>query len=100
VQGAGDGRTAASSSGGRTLPAAPEREPRWSLRSAEAPLGAAAVAALVAGIGLLTRPRPPAPEPVTGGAASPVPEPVEDDEARAPGELVDLDAARVRRRSG
>jgi hypothetical protein len=77
-------------------------EPRWSLRSAEVPLGAAAVAALVAGIGLLARPRPPSPEPVSGGAATPVPVPVDADregEVGPPGELVDLDAARLRRRS-
>jgi multidrug efflux pump subunit AcrA (membrane-fusion protein) len=88
---------------GTSQPHEAEREPRWSLRSAEAPLGAAAVAALVAGIGLLARPRPPSPEPVSGGAATPVPVPLEEDvEAvvRPVGELVDLDAARLRRRSG
>ena len=93
---------------GRAVPAAraepaavrpAEPEPRWSLRSAEAPLGAAAVAALVAGIGLLARPRPLSPEPISGGAAIPVPLPVEEDSG-PPGELVDLDAARLRRRSG
>jgi hypothetical protein len=95
-------RTAA---GGALPPAsgaltAPEAEPRWSLRSAEAPLGAAAVAALVAGIGLLARPRSPSPGPATGAAALPVTEPVEDEDSGPPGELVDLDAARARRRSG
>jgi len=82
------------------LPAHSEGEPSWSLRSAEAPLGAAAVVALVAGIGLLTRPRPPSPEPVSGGAATPVPGPDEEEEVRPPGELLDLDAARARRQAG
>jgi hypothetical protein len=81
------------------LPDRPEAEPSWSLRSAEAPLGAAAVAALVAGIGLLARPRPPSPEPVSGGAATPVPALAEDDVGPSV-ELVDLDAARLRRQSG
>jgi murein DD-endopeptidase MepM/ murein hydrolase activator NlpD len=84
---------------GPELPARPERGPSWSLRSAEAPLGAAAVVALVAGIGLLARPRPPSPEPISGGAAMPVPVPV-DEEGGPSGDVVDLDAARVRRQSG
>ena len=82
---AAEGRTATGASAPARPPAASrgsgppatEREPSWSLRADEAPLGAAAVAALVVGIGLLTRPRPPAPRPgppaVPLAAGAPVP---------------------------
>ena len=80
------------------LPPAVE-EPGWSLRAAEAPLGAAAVAALVVGIGLLARPRPQPPAPVSGGVAA-VALPAEPEPPAPPGELLDLDSARLRRRTG
>lgn len=80
------------------LPAASD-EPGWSVRAAEAPLGAAAVAALVVGIGLLARPRPQPPAPVSGGVAA-VALPAEPEPAAPPGELVDLESARLRRRTG
>jgi murein DD-endopeptidase MepM/ murein hydrolase activator NlpD len=71
-------------------------EPSWSLRAAEAPLGAVAVVALVLGVGLLARPRPLPPAPVSGGLAAPA-APAQDEPAGPPGTLLDLDAARVRR---
>lgn len=74
-------------------------EPPWSLRAAEAPLGMAAVAALVLGIGLLVRPRPLPPAPVSGGMATPAapPAPRQDEAAGPPATLLDLDEARARR---
>ena len=80
------------------LPPAAE-EPGWSLRAAEAPLGAAAVAALVVGIGLLARPRPQPPAPVSGGVTA-VALPAEPEPPAPPGELLHLDSARLRRRTG
>ncbi|MCW2678636.1 MAG: Peptidase [Frankiales bacterium] len=79
-------------------PAAPPApgEPSWSLRAAEAPLGAAAVVALVLGVGLLARPRPPD-DPVSGGIGSVPPEPLEDEPVGPPGLLLDLEQARARR---
>ena len=77
------------------------QEPGWSLRAAEAPLGAAALVALVVGIGLMARPRPrpQPPGPVSGGVAV-VALPVEPEPPAPPGELLDLDSARLRRRTG
>jgi hypothetical protein len=73
-------------------------EPAWSLRAAEAPLGAAAVAALLLGVGLLARPRPRPPDPVSGGAtAAAVPPVVPEDSDRPEALLLDLDSARLRR---
>lgn len=81
------------------LPApAVAEEPSWSLRAAEAPLGAAAVVALVLGVGLLARPRPFPDGPASGGVASTFPEPF-DEPAGDPGLLLDLDAARARRQA-
>ena len=57
----------------RTAPSTPAAhdEPSWSLRASEAPLGVAAVAALVLGVGLLARPTPrrPGPPATPSGAA-------------------------------
>jgi hypothetical protein len=73
-------------------------EPAWSLRVAEAPLGAAAVAALLLGVGLLARPRPRPPDPVSGGATAAAVLPVVPDEPGSPeAQLLDLDSARLRR---
>lgn len=72
-------------------------EPSWSVRAAEAPLGVAAVAALVLGVGLLARPRPRPPGPASGGLAAATTPPAEDDGAAEPGLLLDLDSARARR---
>lgn len=85
---------------GATSRSVPRRvaEPTWSLRAAEAPLGTAAVAALIAGIGLLVRPRPQPPGPVSGGVAAPAAPPVDE----PPGEsalLLDLEQARAGRRA-
>jgi hypothetical protein len=82
--------------------AAPEAtvtEPHWSLRAAEAPLGAAAVVALAAGLALITRPRRPPDGPATVSAA--FPPPAEALPPPAPGAIpVDLDVERLRRRTG
>ena len=73
-------------------------EPSWSLRSAEAPLGMAAVAALVLGIALIARPRTDPPGPASGGAAAPAARSVVPDELEGPKALLlDLDDARLRR---
>ena len=92
----------AASDAGRTLAPAQAREPAWSLRAAEAPLVAAAVAALVAGIGLLARGRPSPDDPPT--AAGPValtgaalPEPPAAPAPVAP--VLELSVERERRRS-
>ena len=83
-----------------STPLAPRHveEPSWSVRAAEAPLGAAALAALVVGIGLLARPRPRPPAPVSGGVAAPAAPPAELPVGE-PGLLLDLDAARARRQA-
>lgn len=78
------------------LPPAVE-EPSWSVRAAEAPLGVAAVAALVLGVGLLARPHPQPPGPASGGLAAARTPPAEDDGAAEAGLLLDLDSARARR---
>lgn len=79
-------------------PAEQVHEPSWSLRAAEAPLGMAAVAALVLGIGLLARPRTDPPSPASGGAAAPAARSVVPDDLDAPDALLlDLDEARLRR---
>ena len=81
------------------VPASEVSEPAWSLRAAEAPLGMAAVAALVLGIGLLARPRPQPPAPVSGGVAA-AGLPVVREEAVGPrAQLLDLDDARARRQA-
>lgn len=86
---------AAAGPGGAPPPVA---EPSWSLRAAEAPLGMAAVAALVLGIALLARPRTDPPGPASGGAAAPaVRSVVPDDLDRPDALLLDLDDARLRR---
>jgi hypothetical protein len=84
---------------GSALDPPPEvTEPGWSLRAAEAPLGAAAVAALVLGVGLLARPRPTPPDPVSGGAAGAGGLPVVPEELVGPdAQLLDLEQARLRR---
>jgi hypothetical protein len=78
-------------------PARPVQEPSWSVRAAEAPLGAAALVALVVGIGLLARPRPQPPAP-SGGVSS-VAAPALAAAPSEPGVLLDLDAARARRQA-
>ena len=94
----GPGRAAAEVGDAPAAEEAP-REPAWALRAADAPLGAAAVAALVAGIGLLARPRPDPDDPPRtgsgGGAVSPDPEPLE----RPVAPVLELDAERLRRRT-
>lgn len=100
----GAGRSGAGAAAGPAPASAPPlppvaEQPAWSLRAAEAPLGAAAVAALVVGIGLLARPRPQPPAPVSGGVAT-VALPAEPEPPAPPGELLHLDAARLRRRAG
>lgn len=78
----------------------PVHEPFWSLRAAEAPLGAAALAALVLGIGLLARPRPGPDDPASGGVATPAAAALPEDEpCGPPAPLLDLEAARLRRRA-
>jgi len=72
-------------------------EPGWSLRAAEAPLGAVAVAALVVGVGLLARPRPFPDGPPSAAAAAAAPPRPEPGEPVAP--VLELSAARDRRRS-
>lgn len=73
-------------------------EPAWSLRAAEAPLGVAAVAALVLGIALIARPRTDPPGPASGGAAAPAARSVVPDDLDGPDALLlDLDDARLRR---
>lgn len=73
----------------------------WSLRAAEAPLGVAAVAALVLGIGLLARPRPFPPDPVSGGSVgAPAASVIPDDAVGRDALLLDLAEARLRRRAG
>ena len=73
-------------------------EPAWSLRAAEAPLGMAAVAALVLGIALIARPRTDPPGPASGGAAAPAARSVVPDDLDGPDALLlDLDDARLRR---
>lgn len=93
----GDGRPAPRR-GGMLLAPGPVAEPSWSVRAAEAPLGAAAVVALVLGIGLLARPRPLPPGPASGGVPAPAATPVEEPPGE-PGLLLDLDAARARRQA-
>ena len=78
-------------------PARPVEEPSWSVRAAEAPLGAAALVALVVGIGLLARPRPQPPAP--SGGVSAVAAPPLAAAPSEPGVLLDLDAARARRQA-
>jgi hypothetical protein len=81
-------------------PTAPVAEPHWSLRAAEAPLGAAALVALAAGLALLARPRRPPDGPATVGAALSAPGEADPDEQRAPvARLVDLAGERARRRA-
>ena len=92
------GRHAADRPAAGPLLPPPVDEPSWSLRAAEAPLGAAAVAALVLGIGLLARPRPSPPDPVSGGMAAPAAPPA-DEPPGVPALLLDLDAARARRQA-
>ncbi len=73
-------------------------EPAWSLRAAEAPLGMAAVAALVLGIALIARPRTDPPGPASGGAAAPAARSVVPDDLDGPDALLlDLGDARLRR---
>lgn len=73
-------------------------EPSWSLRAAEAPLGMAAVAALVLGIALIARPRTDPPGPASGGAAAAATRSVVPDDLDRPDALLlDLDDARLRR---
>lgn len=73
-------------------------EPTWSLRAAEAPLGMAAVAALVLGIALIARPRTDPPGPASGGAAAAATRSVVPDDLDGPDALLlDLDDARLRR---
>ncbi len=80
---AGDHRTTAGAGG-------------WSLRAAQAPLGIAALAALVAGIGLRARPRPGPDDPTSGaGAGSGLGE-----EAGPDALVLQLDVERLRRRAG
>ena len=82
------------------VPAPEVSEPAWSLRAAEAPLGMAAVAALMLGIGLLARPRPQPPAPVSGGVAAAAGLPVVREEGVGPqAQLLDLDDARARRQA-
>ena len=73
-------------------------EPTWSLRSAELPLGAAALGTLVLGITLLARPRS-GPDDPAGGSASGVAQAglMEGSPMAEPMSVVDLDAARLRR---
>jgi murein DD-endopeptidase MepM/ murein hydrolase activator NlpD len=89
---------------------APVAEPNFSLRAAEAPWGAAALIALVAGLALLWRPgrrpddAPPGAAGAVGGsvgsARMPAPQAVaQRDEPGRDAELVDLGAERLRRRS-
>lgn len=86
---------AAPGSGGAPPPVA---EPSWSLRAAEAPLGMAAVAALVLGIALIARPRPDPRGPASGGAAASAARSVVPDDLDGPDALLlDLDDARLRR---
>lgn len=79
-------------------------EPTWSLRAADAPLGAAAVAALAAGLVLLARPRQPPDGPATapaGAPARPGPAPPASADRVADRVVpVDLSAERLRRRVG
>jgi hypothetical protein len=89
---------AAARSGDVVRAPAPVAEASWSVRSAEAPLGAAALVALVLGVGLLTRPRPLPPEPASGGVAAPAAPPV-DEPPGEPALLLDLDQARARRQA-
>ncbi len=81
------------------MPVAPAEvdEPSWSVRAAEAPMGAVAVAALVLGVGLLARPRPGPDGPVSGGVAAVAVTPDEPEAAGPPGLLLDLEQARARR---
>lgn len=73
-------------------------EPAWSLRAAEAPLGMAAVAALVLGIALIARPRTDPPGPASGGAAAPAARSVVPEDLDGPDALLlDLADARLRR---
>lgn len=73
-------------------------EPAWSLRAGEAPLGMAAVAALVLGVALIARPRTDPPGPASGGAASPAARSVvPDDLDGSDALLLDLGDARLRR---
>jgi hypothetical protein len=89
-------------------PAPAVEAPPLDLRAAVSPSGALAVLALVAGLALLVRPRPPgAPAGGAGvaGAVAPEPERSEDahegrDAARPDAEVLDLDHQRLLRRAG
>lgn len=70
-------------------------EPAWSLRAAQAPLGLAAVVALLAGIGLRARRRPGPKDPATGGATV-----VPAQESGPDAQVWHLEAERLRRRAG
>jgi len=70
-------------------------EPAWSLRAAQAPLGLAAVVALLAGIGLRARRRPGPKDPATGGATG-----VPAQESGPDAQVWQLEAERLRRRAG
>jgi murein DD-endopeptidase MepM/ murein hydrolase activator NlpD len=79
---------------------APLTEPGFSLRAAEAPWGAGALVALVAGLALLWRPRrpPDGAAPAATAAAVTLTEPDPVSRTGPDAELVDLGAERVRRR--
>jgi hypothetical protein len=70
-------------------------EPAWSLRAAQAPLGLAAVVALLAAIGLRARRRPGPKDPATGGATV-----VPAQESGPDAQVWQLEAERLRRRAG
>lgn len=88
-------------------PAGPQRatdQPAWSLRASEAPLGSAALLAMVVGLGLLVRRRPPdrPHRPPDGPAAAAAQLPAPPTAGTSPGVVavpVDLGAERARRRS-
>lgn len=86
----------------QSAPASPPEvaEPAWSLTAGELPLGGLAVLALVLGLGLLTRPRPrPDADPSGSGAAAPAARPAAEAVAQVR-PVLDLDEARLRRRTG
>jgi murein DD-endopeptidase MepM/ murein hydrolase activator NlpD len=93
---------AAASSGRAAEPAAaaPEPAPAVDLRSAATPSGALALAALVAGLVLLVRPRPPH-GPPTAAAVGDAP-PAQDgaDDLGPPAPVLDLEQQRARRTAG
>ena len=66
---AAGGRAAAAAPSALRQPRGSAQGPAWSVRASEAPLGLAAVAALVLGIGLLARPAPTRPGPAAPPAA-------------------------------